>query len=275
MEPRFPFGRNWTRFLLKLDERRILEAERSLSDMVGRARIAGASFLDVGSGSGVFSLAAMRLGARRVHSFDVDADSVLCTREVRRRYFPDAERWSVDQGSVLDAEYVRRLGSWDVVYAWGVLHHTGDLWRALDAAIGLVDPSGRLFVAIYNDQGRWSRFWTTVKGTYNRGRFAKAAVLSLFVPWWIARGFLVDAIRRENPLARYREYQSTRGMSLVTDWQDWLGGYPFEVATPEQVFDFCRGRGLTLTRLRTRGGGNGCNEFVFDRGDRDSAARCT
>ncbi len=121
-DDRFPFGRNWASFLGVLNEERIQEAERSLATMIGRDQIAGASFLDVGSGSGLFSLAAMRLGARRVHSFDYDADSVQCTRELRRLYFPDADHWTVEQGSALDADYLARLGQWDIVYAWGALH---------------------------------------------------------------------------------------------------------------------------------------------------------
>ena len=265
MSDRFPFGRNWASFLTVLDEARIAEAERSLAEMVGRDRVTGATFVDVGSGSGLFSLAAMRLGARRVHSFDFDPDSVACTRELRRRYFPDAAQWTVEQGSALDADYLRALGRWDVVYSWGVLHHTGQMWRAIDLVAGLVSPSGRLFIAIYNDQGPWSRFWTRVKRFYNRGALHRFAILSVFVPYWVLRGLVVDLLRVKNPLRRYDEYRTARGMSLMHDWKDWLGGYPFEVATPEQVFEFCRARGFSLIKLKTVGGTVGCNEFVFAR----------
>lgn len=262
---RFEFGRNWASFLKVLDESRIWEAERSLSEMLGRDRIAGATFLDAGSGSGLFSLAAVRLGASRVHSFDFDPESVGCTQELRRRYFPTAEHWTIERASVLDRAYLDRLGQWDIVYSWGVLHHTGDMWKALDLVAGLVAPSGRLFIAIYNDQGPRSRAWTAVKRVYNRSRFGKGAVLAALVPYNVARGLAVDLLRRKNPLGRYREYQRTRGMSMTHDWKDWFGGYPFEVAKPEAIFDLFRARGFSLTRLSTSGGGHGCNEFVFTR----------
>ena len=262
---RFPFGRNWASFLGVLTEARIQEAERSLRDMLGADRVAGADFLDAGSGSGLFSLAAMRLGARRVHSFDVDPESVACARELRRRYFPDAQNWTVEQGSVLDADYMNRLGHWDIVYSWGVLHHTGRMWEALARVTLHVKASGLLFISIYNDQGRTSTVWRFVKRLYNAGPVGKAGVLSVFVPYFAIKGLVVDLVRRKSPAARYKEYRTSRGMSLIHDWKDWLGGYPFEVARPEQVFEFCRSRGFSLEKLTTCGGRFGCNEFVFNR----------
>jgi 2-polyprenyl-3-methyl-5-hydroxy-6-metoxy-1,4-benzoquinol methylase len=104
-------------------------------------RLDGKSFLDIGSGSGLFSLAARRLGAR-VHSFDYDQQSVACTAELRRRYFPSAGDWVVERGSALDRDYLARLGTFDVVYSWGVLHHTGDMWRALENVKPLVAERG-------------------------------------------------------------------------------------------------------------------------------------
>jgi 2-polyprenyl-6-hydroxyphenyl methylase/3-demethylubiquinone-9 3-methyltransferase len=264
-EVRFAFGKNWASFLHVLDEDRIREAERSLDTMVGREQIAGATFVDVGCGSGVFSLAAMRLGARRVHSFDFDPDSVGCTQELRRRYFPDSAAWTIERASVLDADYLQRLGRWDVVYSWGVLHHTGAMWRAIDLVTTLVASRGTLFIALYNDQGRRSRAWTLVKRAYNRNAIGRTAVVSAFFPWYVARGVLVDALRGRDPRRRYREYRRTRGMSAFHDWTDWLGGYPFEVAKPEDVFQFCFDRGFALVRLTTCGGGHGCNQFVFRR----------
>ncbi|RMH79171.1 MAG: class I SAM-dependent methyltransferase [Calditrichaeota bacterium] len=173
---RFSFGKNWSRFLATLDNERIEKAEESLREMLGVEDLAGRTFIDVGSGSGLFSLAARRLGAQ-VHSFDYDPDSVGCTAELKRRYFPDDDAWTVEQGSVLDREYLQGLGQFDVVYSWGVLHHTGDMWSALENVKGLVKPGGELFIAIYNDQGYKSMRWTWIKKNYNERRWLRPFLL--------------------------------------------------------------------------------------------------
>ncbi|MEW5992962.1 MAG: class I SAM-dependent methyltransferase [Candidatus Zixiibacteriota bacterium] len=147
---RFAFGANWSRFLGALSDERIRRAEKSLSDVLERERLDGMRFLDIGSGSGLFSLAARRLGAS-VHSFDFDPQSVACTSELRRRYFTDDSRWTIEQGSALDSSYLAGLGKFDVVYSWGVLHHTGNMWEAMDNLIPNVADDGLLYIALYND----------------------------------------------------------------------------------------------------------------------------
>lgn len=261
---RFEFGKNWHRFLSVLDDDRIAEAERSLRGMLGLETLAGKSFLDIGSGSGLFSLAAMRLGAERVHSFDYDPQSVACTRELKRRYFPGAENWTIERASVLDPHYLTSLGQWDIVYSWGVLHHTGAMWKALESVAPLPRTGGVLYISIYNDQGPFSRVWRTVKVLYNKGSMGKWLISAFFIPYFIVRVFVLDILlRRTNPIKGYREYRKSRGMSRWHDWVDWLGGYPFEVARPDAIFDLYHQRGFSLERLKTNKGDLGCNEYVF------------
>jgi hypothetical protein len=194
-----------------------------------------------------------------------DPSSVACANELRRRFFPDSPRWSVERGSALDSGFLERLGTWDVVYSWGVLDHTGEMWRGLENLAPLVRSGGSLFISIYNDQGRKSKLWHRVKALYNRGRVGRWLVLGTFVPYWLVRGVAADSIAHGDPTYRHRAYKQSRGMSVWHDWVDWLGGFPFEVAKPEEIFDFYRRRGFALERMRTVGGGVGCNEFVFQR----------
>jgi 2-polyprenyl-6-hydroxyphenyl methylase/3-demethylubiquinone-9 3-methyltransferase len=232
--------------------------------MLQVADLRGRTFLDAGCGSGLFSLSARNLGAR-VHSFDFDRDSVKTTKELRDRFRPDDDDWFVGEGSVLDPDYLAGLGTFDVVYCWGVLHHTGEMWRALDNVVTRVGPEGQLFVSIYNRQAVWSHVHTALKRTYVRsGPIARTGILAGFAGLQLARGFAVDALRGRNPVARYLGTKG-RGMSVWHDWVDWVGGYPYEVAAPEQVFDAVVPRGFVLTALRTCGGHAACNQFVFRR----------
>jgi 2-polyprenyl-6-hydroxyphenyl methylase/3-demethylubiquinone-9 3-methyltransferase len=265
---RFGFGKNWNRFLSVLKDERISEAENSLREMLACEDLKGKNFLDIGSGSGLFSLAARRLGAR-VYSFDYDPQSVGCTAELKRRYFPDDSGWEIKEGSVLDEPFVRSLGQFDIVYSWGVLHHTGNMWRALGCSQLPVKEGGLCFIAIYNDQGPLSGFWKQVKRAYCSGARGKMATVAVFIPFLVAAGFVKDTLCLKNPLKRYTEYQKkSRGMSVFYDWLDWLGGYPFEVARPEDIVNFYEARGFGLLKMKTtKGWGN--NQFVFKKTDKN------
>ncbi len=246
---------------------------KSLQDFLGRESLAGLTFLDIGNGSGLFSLAARRMGAK-VHSFDYDPDSTACAIELKRRFYPDDSDWVIEQGSVLDAEFLSRLGTFDVVYSWGVLHHTGDMYQAFRNVIPLVRPGGTLFIAIYNDCGAVSDWWRTVKRRYCEApRLLKIPyALTIIVPdeyrtfrYFLNNGGAMAYVRY------WTNYQSARGMSRWHDWIDWIGGYPYECATAEVLDDFFAGHGFSLQKLLERNG-IGCHEMVFTRADADG--RC-
>ena len=252
---RFGFGENWARFLSGLNSTKIDEAVCSLQEKLGVNTLQGKTFLYIGSGSGLFSLAAHRLGAR-VRSFDFDPVSVGCTRNLKEIFATNCADWAVTEGSVLDDAFLRDFGCFDFVYSWGVLHHTGNMLQAWENAAACVAPQGTLFIAIYNDQGWVSRYWTAVKRLYNRCNLCKPFLILAHAPYLLGFRWLVRTVSRR-PLER--------GMSLWHDMIDWLGGYPFEVARPERVLRFFRDRGFMLTEMTTCGGRMGCNEFVFKR----------
>jgi 2-polyprenyl-6-hydroxyphenyl methylase/3-demethylubiquinone-9 3-methyltransferase len=266
---RFRFGRNWARFLRKLNEQRITLAVDSLRNMLGEERLDGKTFLDIGSGSGLFSLAARRLGAW-VLSFDYDPESVACTATLRQRYYPNSSEWTVERGSVLDRDYLSRIGEFDIVYSWGVLHHTGNMWQAFENVKALVKRSGKLFIAVYNDLGAVTDRWEEVKRTYNAlphvFRLPYALKIIVREEWpQVRNAFLQGDFGVW--LDQWRNYgeRSARGMSRWVDWVDWIGGYPYERATLEQVVDHFARDGFRLVKLVDRSGGYGCNEFVFRR----------
>jgi 2-polyprenyl-6-hydroxyphenyl methylase/3-demethylubiquinone-9 3-methyltransferase len=140
------------------------------------------------------------------------------------------------------------------------------MWLALENAERMVGPGGRLFIAIYNDAGSRSARWTKVKRLYNRlprGLRFPVVAGSFWAMCWAA--MLKDFLRLR-PFRFIRDYSNNRrGMSFWHDLIDWVGGYPFEYAKPEAIFDFYRARGFALLRLKTSAGAQGCNQFVFRR----------
>ncbi len=264
---RFGFGKNWARFLAVLDEERIIAAESSLKQMLGVADLRGLTFLDIGCGSGLSSLAARRLGAI-VRSFDFDRQSVACADELKRRYFDGDADWQIEEGSVLDREYMRRLGQFDVVYSWGVLHHTGAMWIALENAIGRVArANGHLYIAIYNDQGWKSRVWWFIKLTFNRmPQVLRPAYVAIVATLTRIAVFLKHAFRLR-PLTGLRsmfESRRERGMSAKHDRVDWVGGFPYEFATFETLVEYLAARGYRVTASK-RATSLGCHELVARR----------
>lgn len=262
---RFSFGKNWANFLHNLTEDKIVEAENSLKKNLNIDSLKGKTFLDIGSGSGLFSLAAFRLGAK-VSSFDYDQDSVNCAKFLREKYANNDALWDIQQGSVLDKDFLKSYKPADVLYSWGVLHHTGHMHKAFENVAKLVKNDGSLFIAIYNDQGGASKRWLWIKKKYVYSKsafFRNILCLYTAIRQW-SLTCIKDTLKSGNPFKTWFSYgKNNRGMSPWHDIVDWTGGYPFEVATPEAVFYFFKEKGFSLEMLKTCAGGLGCNEFVF------------
>jgi SAM-dependent methyltransferase len=264
-DARFRFGENWRRFAASLRPEQIIEAERSLVRLLGYSDLSGLSFLDIGSGSGLFSLVARKMGAR-VRSFDADTDSVTCTQALRDHYCPNDPLWAVGRGSILNAEFVNGLGTFDIVYSWGVLHHTGAMWRALENATTRVAPDGILAVALYR-RTPLCRAWTIEKRLYAGVPPAVQAVIRIL---YKAAFLLGKAAQGQNPITFMQSYKSNRGMSWHHDVHDWLGGYPYESASASAVERQLDHLGFNLMQACKHPVGfglfgTGCDEFVARR----------
>jgi SAM-dependent methyltransferase len=265
---RYGFGANWRDFATtSLNDQRVRNAVDSVRTFLRTDRLDGRDVLDIGCGSGLFSLAACMLGARHVRAFDYDPDSVSTSEALRSRFGVPAEQWTIQHGSVLDEAFVASLPAADVVYSWGVLHHTGDMWRAIDLAATRVKPGGLFAIAIYNKVLRFpdrSDMWWRIKRAYASGG---APVRIGLEAAYVTHFVLTRLLTLRNPLRPMfdREGEGRRGMDFMHDVRDWLGGFPYEYATGGEVFHHVRETlGMELVGLTTVEG-NACNEFVFRR----------
>jgi SAM-dependent methyltransferase len=259
---RFQFGKNWEKFLEKsLSEDKINQSIHHIKSFLRIDNLNGKTFLDIGSGSGLHSLAALRLGADRIFSFDYDENSVKATAKIRD-YAGSPAHWAVAQGSVLDERFMNMLDKFDIVYSWGVLHHTGDMWSAVRNASVPLQQGGVFYIALYSPEtyvSPPSHYWLDVKQKYNAANsFGKKRMEYDYVWRTTVRPALQSG---KNPLAAIRQY-GDRGMTFWTDLRDWLGGYPMDFAGFRDTLFFCERLDLQLVNCKT---GEGNTEYLFAR----------
>ena len=263
-EQRFEFGKNWSRFVRRnFSQERCDTARRKILDFLGRDSLDGLDFLDIGCGSGLHSLAAFQAGAGQMFSLDYDENSVSATRTLRE-YAGSPQTWKVERGDVLDDSYVESLGKWNFVYSWGVLHHTGNVWKAIENAQKAVADGGLFYIALYSADvfgEAMMKFWIEKKQEYNRSSRIKK---NLMVLWYIWRFGLGGNLRRlPQVLKQIYEHKTKRGMNYFTDVHDWLGGWPMEFTGDQEVVDFLEQKhGFQLINVAT---GEACSEFLFER----------
>jgi len=250
----FDFGKNWGEFSNVLTPERLEKSRRSLEVVFGPEGLKGKTFLDIGCGSGVFSICASKLGAGKVVGIDVDQECVEVSRKNSLNFIDQGVMPEFLHLSILDEEKVKTLGKSDVVYAWGSLHHTGDMWKAIRITADLVGMGGTLWLAIYH-RHLSSPIWKEIKRIFNFSPTAGKRVMTYIFYGLIYSAVLVTT--RKNPL------ELKRGMSFRHDVVDWIGGYPYEYASPHEVIEYVSNLGFSLVKFTKTIYLTGNDEYVF------------
>jgi 2-polyprenyl-3-methyl-5-hydroxy-6-metoxy-1,4-benzoquinol methylase len=258
LDKRFGFGKNWTKFIeTKFNEERVKSSIDVFCEFTGLSDLLGKSFIDVGCGSGLHSVAASRMKAKSIFSFDFDPHAVKITKLLMEREL-NKNQWQVEQGSILDKDYLQKLAKYDFVYSWGVLHHTGAVWDAISNTCELVKKDGMMYLALYSlDVQPQAEFWLNVKQKY-----VKAGKLKrLYMEQWYFFKFVYNSNLILHLKGRLEKgTKRARGMDVLTDVRDWLGGWPMEFVYDQEVINFVKLKGFTLTNIDK---GEACTEFLF------------
>lgn len=265
-ETRYGFGENWAEYASHVDEKHMAQVDESLNLLLDDDQISDKDFLDIGCGSGVHALSALRKGAKFVTAVDYDVNSVKTTQAML------SENWKQDNYQVLQGDILNASPAfeqqYDIVYSWGVLHHTGEMWDAINNAFTLVKPGGLFVIALYKETALCG-FWKVEKKFYS----SLPHILRLPFDYLYAALFLAAlCLKGQNPFAYVKDYHENRGMRWMTNVRDWLGGYPYESVTQDGMDNFATENNLTLIKsLNTRPSvlkglfGTGCAEYVFRR----------
>jgi SAM-dependent methyltransferase len=256
----FDFGKNWADYAKTLTPEKLAQAKAGLLALLPAEDWMGKSVLDIGCGSGVHAAAMTHLGIQKLTCVDYDPHSVATTVQVLRGSGQPNVDFSAQQADILSWKTAEKF---QIVYSWGVLHHTGNMWKAITNAADLVAPKGKFVIAIYHKTplcGAWRR----VKWLYTYSPLPIKWLLNgFFYVFFYALALIMSG---KSPAA------GERGMNWWHDVKDWIGGYPYESATPEEITQFTEGLGFRLVRTRhaepyTASGiaGSGCAEYVFER----------
>ena len=259
----FKFGENWRKYSNLIGEDQINEAKSALRRLLGIESLERKSFLDIGCGSGLHALAALRLGAEKVVGLDIDWQSVETSKKLIPQFW-GGSNWTVERSNMFELSK-ENLGQFDIVYSWGVLHHTGDMWGAVAKSTEFVKDGGLFAIAIYR-KTPLCNVWRWIKKRYSASsRSTQRAVFATYVAIFVIA--LVVSFR--NPTKYIRSYSGNRGMNFFIDVHDWLGGFPYESACPDHVIAFVESRGFSLRQKYCRTTkllglfGTGCDEFLF------------
>ena len=259
----FSFWKNWQNFLKKINDENIDKAKEIILKFLWDENIIKwNTIIDFWSWSWLMSLAFLELWVKEIISIDIDDYSIECAEYLREKYKYNKKKWKILKGSVLDENFIKSLPKVDMLYSWWVIHHTWDMWKWLDLMLNLIKDNWYFYTAIYNDSNfilEWtSKFWLKEKRIYSKYKFLRYIIKPIYTFYYIT--WLI--IHWINPIKYIKNYSFSRWMSFWNDIEDWLGWYPYEYATFDEIQSFFEKNNYKLLNSK-KVRSIWCNEFLF------------
>jgi len=257
---KFSFGKNWQNFNKNITNKNINNSIKYFKNFTKFVNLKNKTFIDVGCGSGINSLLAIKLNAKKVLSIDIDENSVSACKLLRKKYKISNKNWIIKQVSILDTSKIKKLGKFDFIYSWGVLHHTGDMNKAFDNLFLLAKKKSYIYVSIYNKY-LTSNTWKIIKYFYaSSNNFIKKIMEKIYITiYYIGLNLNKYSIKEYK-----KSFVLKRGMSFRHDIIDWLGGYPYEYLSFEDLSAIFFKKGYSILSFK-KSNGVGCNEIFVKR----------
>ncbi len=253
-DTRFEFGQNWNLYSKSISDVEVNLAKQGIIKLMPtKTALDSKSFLDIGCGSGIHSIAANTLGFESITATDFDLKSVNTAISNKKIFNSNI---NIFQDDILNTKIKNKF---DVVYSWGVLHHTGNMEKAILNSRKLVNDEGYLIIAIYK-KTYFCKMWHFIKKLYcNSPRFIKKIFNFTFYTLRLSL-YLIKG----NKISKYKQI---RGMNLYFDSIDWLGGFPYESASKDVIVSMV-GDGFELVKFfdaKPNLGlmGSACSEYTF------------
>ena len=211
--------------------------------------IKGKRVLDAGCGTGIFSIIFARNGAAEVIGLDISPGSLTTARHLKDNFKLDNVHFQ--QADMLQLPFPNQ--SFDIVWAWGTVHHTLNPWQAMEELLRVLKPGGSILLAIY----------TKTKITFLHEIIRKTLIKTSRKTWQplakimaFFRGPVVAIFKK-----REKSRQGEKLEELIFDWYFVPIRHHYY---PREIKDFLEQKGLTIEKfLPASGRFDSTSNFIY------------